>query len=194
MRLPVLAILMASLVLPGCVMARDAVSAVKAIPRPHFVAFDPAPYPVDSEGLIEYCQAVEARFNYGRELVGNGNISLAQGRKTVSEGTFKIRDGEAKVTSGETALSNARRDLGLKLGKDTPTLADVDLLTDPSLWSRIDNNLDNGLRTMERGKDLIEIGERRVAEGRARIDRGISLIRQGQDAMRADLGKCRAAS
>lgn len=190
MRLPLLALLAAGLTLPGCMMARDAVSAVKAIPRPHLIGLDPAPYPVDAEGLIEYCKAIDARYEYGRVLVGQGNALLVEGKDMVSEGSFRIRSGEAKVTAAETGLSNARRELGLKRGSAQPHTRDFDLLNDPKRYSRIQTQLDNGLRSMERGQDMIRIGERRVAEGRARIQQGIDKIREGQNAMQDDEGRC----
>lgn len=190
MRLPILALLATVLFLPGCMMARDAVSAVQAIPRPHLIGLDPAPYPVDTEGLIAYCEAIDARYEYGRDLVGNGNELLAQGKQMVSEGSFRVRSGEARVTAAEVTLSNARRELGLKRGSVRPDTADFKLLNDPKRYSRIQTQLDNGLRTMQRGLDMIEMGERRVAEGRARIDQGIDRIREGQGAMQDDEGRC----
>jgi len=190
MRLPLLAVLAAGLTLPGCTFTRDAVSAVKAIPRPHLIGLDPAPYPVDTEGLVAYCEAIDVRYEYGRDSVGKGNELLAQGKQMVSEGSFRIRSGEAKVTAAEVSLSNARRELGLKRGSVRPDTADFKLLNDPKRYSRIQTQLDNGLRTMERGQEMIELGERRVAEGRARIDQGIDMIRVGQSAMQDDEGRC----
>lgn len=190
MRLPILTLIAAGLTLPGCMMARDAVSAVKAIPRPHLIGLDPAPYPTDTEGLVEYCIAIEARYEYGRDSVGKGNELLAQGKQMVSEGSFRVRSGEAKVTAAEVTLSNARRELSLKRGSVRPDTADFKLLNDPKRYSRIQTQLDNGLRTMQRGLDMISLGERRVAEGRARIDQGIDLIREGQSAMQDDEGRC----
>lgn len=190
MRLPILALLAAGLTLPGCMMARDAVSAVKAIPRPHLIGLDPTPYPVGTEGLLEYCEAINVRYEYGRDMVGNGNELLAQGKQMVSEGSFRVRSGEAKVTAAEVTLSNARRELGLKRGSVRADTADFALLNDPKRYSRIQTQLDNGLRTMQRGLDMIELGERRVAEGRARIDQGIDMIREGQAAMQDDEGRC----
>lgn len=194
MRLTVFAIVMASLVLPACTATKtfvnDAEAAVKAIPRPHFVVLDPEPYPAGAEGLVAYCKAIKLRFNYGRDMVGNGNILLSQGKKMVSDGAFKIRSGEDKVIAAETALSKARRDLSLKLGDVRAETYDFELLNDPSRFSRIQNNLDNGLRMMVRGKEIIEKGESEVSEGRAKIDEGIASIREGQAAMQDDEGRC----
>ncbi|MEM8616895.1 MAG: hypothetical protein AAGF20_08160 [Pseudomonadota bacterium] len=194
MRLLGFAVIGAGLMLPGCMMARDAVSAVQNLPRPSIIVLDPEPYPVDSEGLIEYCRAVKERFEFGRKRVGVGNGLLEQGRAMVSEGSYRIRAGEAKIKAGETALGNARRTLGLKLGNTDPDFEDAELLYNPKFRSRIDTELANGLRQMQRGQDMIEIGERRVAEGRARIDEGLRIVREGQSAMLDDEGRCRPTS
>lgn len=193
-----LMIAIAAVSLPACSTAKqfttDAKYAVQNLPRPHLPRFDPPPYPESVEGLIDYCKAVEARFEYGRELVGQGNTLLFQGRKMVNDGTFRIRRGEAKIESAETSLSNARRALGIKVNDVEPQLSDFKTLLDPDLLSRIQTQLDNGIRALERGQDMVEIGEREVADGRARIDRGIDLMREGQDAMQADEGRCREIS
>lgn len=194
MKTTTLCLVAVALTLPACNTTRqfttDAKSAITTMPRPHLPRFDPPAYPEDVEGLIEYCQAVEARFDYGRTLVGQGNDLLAQGRKMVNDGTFKIRRGEAKIATAETTLGNARRALGIKVNETEPSFGDYKTLLDPDLLSRIQTQLDNGILALERGQDTVEIGEREVADGRARLDRGIDLIRDGQDAMQADEGRC----
>lgn len=195
MKKTTLCLVAVALTLPACQTARqfttDAKSAITTMPRPHLPRFDPPEYPEKVDNLIEYCQAVEARFDYGRTLVGQGNDLLAQGRKMVNDGTFKIRRGEAKIESAETSLGNARRALSLKVNEVQPEFGDYKTLLDPDLLSRIQTQMDNGILALERGQDQVEIGEREVADGRARIDRGIDLMREGQVAMQADEGRCR---
>ena len=80
-------------------------------------------------------------------------------------------------------LAGTRRELGLKTGNTEPTFTDVKELYDPELLTTIRARFENGIRAMERAKDVVGEGERKVARGRGYMDRGIDLLRQGQDAM-----------
>jgi len=188
-------------VLPACgtvkgaasdagVVGKTAVRMVTDIPLPPLPQFDPEPYAPGAEGAVEYCAALADRYKFGRGLSKDGDKLVAEGRVAIERGSRLVREGERKIETAGLTLAEARRDLGLRTGRIKALPEDIQSLEDPDSLKTIRARLDGAIRRLESGNDMVERGTIDVANGQARLKRGIEFLDEGQKFMAEDEGRC----
>ena len=177
----------ATLLLPACgtiqgaasdarVVGKTAVQMVRDIPDielPALPELDASPFSEMTEDVQAYCDAVDVRWKTGKEQVAIGQQLIAEGQERISKGHEAVRKGERRIATGELMLEEARRDLGLKVGRIKPEARDFAQLNDPDLIKSIRVKMEQALRRLEHGGEQIDFGGFEIDAGQERMSEGI---------------------
>lgn len=177
---PTLIALVAGLALPAC----------SSVPLPRLPSPDPRPIDQSTQEMIDYCNAVEARYEYGRKIVGEGNETIAKARSQMDKAVRDIREARQTIETADVELGEIRREWGLRAG-ETPTTEDVSMIVDPTLMYTLRGRMDLGIKRMRAGEADLADAETRLARARETLARGIDRLDEGQQILMEDDGRCR---
>ena len=200
-------IIAASALLPACATVKGAASDTKAVgktavqmvrdipdfslPELPLPRADHSPFKEETAKIIAYCDAINKRWEVGKEQVKIGEQLLSEGQARLEKGRRLMRDGERRVATGELALEEARRDLTVRTGRAKPETQDYAEMQEPEFLKIIRIKLENAIERMESGNEQIARGASEVAIGQERADQGIERLRDGHALLTDDEGRCR---